>query len=131
MTPRPAIDRSQVLSHTAEQDAYTTLDGSRIRELMHPAHHGVRHQSLAEATVPPGGRTRLHRHLRTEELYHVTAGAGRMTLGVDHFPVQAGDTVLIAPGTPHCIMNTGAGPLIILCCCSPAYDHGDTELLEG
>lgn len=114
----------------AEIPAYLTKDGSEIRELMHPAVHGNRRQSLAEATLAPGARTHLHRHAQTEELYHVTAGSGLMTLGDARFKVSPGDTVLIAPGTPHCIEATGAEPLRILCCCSPAYAHEDTELLE-
>ena len=111
--------------------AYQTMDGSEIRELMHPDKHGNAKQSLAEATVHPGQETLLHKHLRTEELYHITAGRGLMTLGEQHFEVNAGDTVCIPPGTPHCIANTGAEPLRILCCCSPAYSHEDTVLLTG
>jgi mannose-6-phosphate isomerase-like protein (cupin superfamily) len=53
-----------------------------------------------------------------------------MTLGERVFEVHAGDTVCIPPGTPHRIRNTGAGSLRILCCCSPAYSHEDTELLQ-
>jgi len=118
---------------TAHRDipAYTTLDGSEIRELMHPSLHGGRAQSLAEATVPPGAKTLLHRHVRTEELYHVTAGSGRMTLGESKFDIAPGDTVLIPPGTPHRVEANSDEPLVLLCCCSPAYAHEDTELLEG
>jgi mannose-6-phosphate isomerase-like protein (cupin superfamily) len=116
---------------TAYRDiaAFTTKDGSTIRELMHPDQGMNRNQSLAEAIVVPGATTRLHRHPRSEELYHVTAGTGRMTLGAETFDVAPGDTVCIPPGTPHCIENTGAGPLHILCACSPPYSHNDTELL--
>jgi mannose-6-phosphate isomerase-like protein (cupin superfamily) len=104
--------------HT-EIPVYITKDGSEIRELMHPAVHGNRLQSLAEATVHPGQRTHLHRHARTEELYHVTSGRGLMTLGEARFEVGAGDTVHIAPGTPHCIEATWAAeplrhPLLLL-----------------
>ena len=109
---------------------YVTKDGSIIRELMHPAVHGNLAQSLAHAIVPKGKRTLLHRHPNTEELYHVVGGRGRMTLGKDTYPVEPGDTVLIRPGTPHCIEAIGSTPLRILCCCSPAYSHEDTELLE-
>lgn len=109
---------------------YITKDGSEIRELMHPAVHGNQAQSLAEATVPPGGKTLLHRHRQTEELYHITAGTGLMTLGEEVFPVAVGDTIGIPPGTAHCIENRGDTPLCLLCCCAPAYDHADTELLE-
>ncbi|MBE7421958.1 MAG: cupin domain-containing protein [Zoogloeaceae bacterium] len=110
---------------------YTTKDGSEIRELMHPAVHGNRAQSLAEAVVPAGAHTRLHRHRETEELYHVTAGEGVLTLGEERIKVSPGDTALIPPGMPHRIESFGPGPLRFLCCCSPAYRHEDTELLEG
>ena len=114
--------------------AYITRDGSAIRELMHPQVHGadlhVAKQSLAEATVLPGQRTVLHRHALTEELYHITGGAGIMTLDGQRFAVGAGDTVCIPPGTAHCIENDAGTPLTLLCACSPAYAHEDTELLE-
>ncbi|MCE1181689.1 MAG: cupin domain-containing protein [Rhodocyclales bacterium] len=120
------------MTHTRYPDIlpYITKDGSEIRELMHPAQHGNRAQSLAEATLAPGQRTQLHRHQITEELYHVTAGSGVMRLGEESFPIQPGDTIHIAPGTPHALVNTGTEPLRVLCCCSPAYRHEDTELLD-
>ena len=117
-------------SSYGEVRPFVTKDGAEVRELMHPAVHGNRAQSLAEATVAPGERTTLHRHRLTEEIYHFTAGTGEMTLGADRFAVQAGDTVCIPPGTAHCVANTGAVPLRILCACAPAYAHADTELLE-
>jgi mannose-6-phosphate isomerase-like protein (cupin superfamily) len=98
---------------------------------MRPERHGNRNQSLAEAIVYPGQETVLHKHLRSEELYHVTAGTGWMTLGEEKFEVRAGDTVGIMPGTPHCIQNSSNVPLKILCCCSPPYSHDDTILLTG
>jgi mannose-6-phosphate isomerase-like protein (cupin superfamily) len=116
-------------SRYAQIAAVETKDGSSVRELMHPRRHASRAQSLAEATVLPGRRTALHRHGRSEELYHILAGQGRMTLGEREFDVYPGDTVCIAPGTPHRIANPGHEPLRLLCCCAPAYAHDDTELL--
>lgn len=113
----------------AEVQPYVTLDGSEIRELMHPAVQGNRAQSLAEARVFPGKPTRLHRHLKTEELYYILEGRGIMRLGEDEFPVAPGDTVTILPATPHRIAAEG-GVLRLLCCCAPAYSHEDTELLD-
>lgn len=112
-----------------EIPTFMTKDGSIIRELMHPALHGNRLQSLAEAIVPPGGSTILHRHHRTEELYHFTAGSGWMELGGERFEVGPGDTVHIAPGTPHRLVNPGSSELRLLCCSSPPYADDDTELL--
>jgi len=110
-------------------EAFVTKDGSVIRELMHPQHHAVRGMSIAEAIVDPGATTLLHRHPRTEEIYHITQGEGLMRLGQDEFTVTASDTVVIPPGTAHNITNIGTVPLKILCACQPAYSHEDTELL--
>lgn len=113
---------------------FVTRDGSVIRELLHPVRHaatlGAEQQSLAEAMVAVGQSTSLHRHHRSEELYHITAGHGLMTLAAERFAVCVGDTVCIPPGTPHRIENTGDVALKMLCCCAPAYAHEDTELLE-
>lgn len=111
--------------------AYITRDGSEIRELMHPAVHGNRTQSLAEAIVQPGESTLRHVHQLAEELYHILAGRGRMALGTECFEVLPGDTVCIPPGTPHNITALGDAPLRFLCCCAPAYSHADTLLLDG
>lgn len=111
-------------------EAYVTRDGSLIRELLHPALHDNVHQSLAEAEIAPGVTTRLHRHIRSEELYHITAGRGLMTLDAEQFAVVVGDTICIPPGAAHCICNTGAEILRILCCCAPPYAHEDTVLVE-
>lgn len=116
-------------SRLSEVAPYITRDGSEIRELLHPSQHAVRNQSLAEAIIPPGTTTLLHRHRQSEEIYHVTQGRGRMRLGNETFTVATGDSILIAPGTAHCVANTGDTPLHILCCCAPAYAHEDTELL--
>ncbi len=117
-------------SHNANIEPFITKDGSIIRELMHPSVHGNCNQSLAEAVIPAGTTTQLHRHFRSEEIYHITAGEGWMTRGEEGFAVKAGDTVCIPPGTPHKIANTGTAELRILCCCAPAYSHNDTELLD-
>lgn len=116
-------------SHYTQINAFTTKDGSCIRELMHPKKHGNRNQSLAEAIIDIGQETRLHKHHHSEELYHITQGQGLMTLGDHSFKVNVGDTIQIPPGTAHKIRNMGSQQLVLLCCCAPAYEHEDTELL--
>ncbi|MDD5388737.1 MAG: cupin domain-containing protein [Gallionellaceae bacterium] len=119
-----------IRSQLAEVPAYVTKDGSSIRELMHPAVQGNARQSLAEASVPPGGATLLHRHRESEELYFIVSGTGRMTLGDEEFAIAPGDTLLIPPGTAHCLRNNGGVTLRLLCACAPPYRHEDTEMLE-
>ena len=117
------------LSKLDDLQSFTTLDGSAIREIVGPSWTPARNQSLAEATVPVGGRTIAHYHRTAEELYFFTAGSGRMALGDDEREVTAGDCVVIPPGEVHELVNTGDEPLVLLCCCAPAYSHEDTVLV--
>jgi mannose-6-phosphate isomerase-like protein (cupin superfamily) len=113
-----------------EREAFITADGSTIRELAGLPSGNATQQSLAEATVLPGGETVEHYHRTTEEIYLFTSGAGRMQLGEEEAAVRAGDTVVIAPGVRHKLWNTGAEPLVLLCCCAPPYRDEDTVLLD-
>jgi mannose-6-phosphate isomerase-like protein (cupin superfamily) len=111
-----------------QREAFITADGSSIRELAGVPSGNSRNQSLAEATVPPGGETAEHYHRESEEIYLFTGGAGRMRLGDEERDVRAGDTVVIAPGVRHKLWNPGEEPLVLLCCCAPPYSHEDTVL---
>lgn len=108
-----------------------TVDGSTVRELAHPSSSAARAQSLAQATLLPGGETVEHHHGRSEELYLFTHGSGRMRLGGEEGEVRAGDCVVIPPGTSHKLWNTGSDPLVLLCSCAPAYSDADTFLTEA
>jgi mannose-6-phosphate isomerase-like protein (cupin superfamily) len=114
-----------------DRESFITADGSSIRELAGIPSGNSINQSLAEATVPPGGTTFEHFHRLSEEIYHFVSGTGRMRLGQQETSVRAGDTVVIAPGLPHKLWADDDAPLVLLCCCSPAYSHDDTVLLEG
>jgi mannose-6-phosphate isomerase-like protein (cupin superfamily) len=113
-----------------QRDAFVTADGSTIRELAGIPSGNAVQQSLAEATVPPGGETVEHYHRTTEEIYLFTSGAGRMRLGDEESEVHAGDMVVIAPGVKHKLWNPGSDPLVLLCCCAPPYRDADTVLLD-
>lgn len=110
--------------------AFITKDGSEIRELLACRNSVIRNQSLAEARLPAGGSTQEHYHAKAEEIYYITAGAGLMRVGAETREVGPGDAIAIPPGTRHKLWNTGAETLRLLCCCAPAYEHGDTMLTE-
>ncbi|MFL5846021.1 MAG: cupin domain-containing protein [Solirubrobacteraceae bacterium] len=114
----------------ADIEAFTTKDGSEIREWAGPVSAPAVNQSLAEASIPPGGATAEHYHRRTEELYLVTAGTGRLRVGDDEREVRVGDCAVIPPGARHKIWNTGEDVLRIVCACAPAYSDEDTVLTE-
>jgi mannose-6-phosphate isomerase-like protein (cupin superfamily) len=109
-----------------QTEAFTTLDGSTIRVLLDAGLGGAREQSLAEATLAPGAGTRRHYHARTEEIYVVLAGSGRMEVDGDERGVGPGDAILIPPRLWHEIRADDDGELRFLCCCAPPYSDEDT-----
>jgi mannose-6-phosphate isomerase-like protein (cupin superfamily) len=124
------VDRLVQTVRLEDREPFITADGSSIREIAGVPSGNAVNQSLAEATVPAGGETIEHFHRASEEIYHFTAGSGRMRLGGQEADVRAGDTVVIAPGVAHKLWNTGDEPLVLLCCCAPPYSHEDTVLTE-
>ncbi|MEN9732728.1 MAG: cupin domain-containing protein [Limisphaerales bacterium] len=110
--------------------AFETKDGSEIRELLAHRNSVIRNQSLAEARLAVGQATTEHYHVKTEEIYYITHGTGRMRIGDEIREVRTGDAVAIPPGARHKLWNTGTEPLRLLCCCAPAYEHSDTIMTE-
>lgn len=113
-----------------DMPAFTTKDGSEIRELLAHRNSIIRNQSLAEARLPAGGSTQEHYHPQSEEIYFITHGSGKIRLGGEMRDVKAGDAIAIPPGEKHKLWNTGKETLRLLCCCAPAYEHYDTILTE-
>ena len=110
--------------------AFTTKDGSEIRELLAHRNSVIRNQSLAEARLAPGASTREHYHPRAEEIYYITHGTGRMRIEGELREVKMGDAIAIAAGKKHKLWNLGQDTLRLLCCCAPAYEDSDTVMTE-
>ena len=113
-----------------EVPAFTTKDGSEIRELLAHRNSSIANQSLAEARLPVGGQTAPHYHPKTEEIYYLLAGAGQMRIEDEICEVRPGDAIAIPPGARHTISNTGETTLRFLCMCAPAYEDEDTVLID-
>jgi mannose-6-phosphate isomerase-like protein (cupin superfamily) len=114
-----------------EVASFVTKDGSEIRELLAHRNSGIRNQSLAEARLRVGAATQEHYHIKTEEIYYITHGVGRMRVDGETREVKVGDAIAIPPGRKHKLWNTGAETLRLLCCCAPAYEHDDTIITEA
>lgn len=118
------------IRNLADAPPFITKDGSEIRELLAYRNSAIRHQSLAEARLPAGAATQEHYHVKTEEIYFITSGRGRMRIEGETAEVKTGDAIAIPPGKKHKLWNTGPEPLTLLCCCSPCYEHSDTIITE-
>ena len=115
-----------VVRNLAETTAFTTKDGSTIRELLGIPTAPVRNQSLAEATLAAGQATERHYHRVAEEIYYIVEGTADMEVDGDRRRVGPGDAVLIPPGAWHTIHADEGVTVRLLCCCAPAYTHDDT-----
>jgi mannose-6-phosphate isomerase-like protein (cupin superfamily) len=87
--------------------------------------------SIAQARVPPGVTTRLHRLHGITERYVILAGSGKAEVGDLHAQrVAAGDVVLIPPDCPQRITNTGENDLVFLAVCSPRFQQAAYEDID-
>ncbi len=109
-----------------KQTPFTTADGSTIRSILDLTNAPVKNQSLAEASLPCGGKTDRHYHKLAEEIYFILEGHGKMEIDGEEQAINPNDAVLIPPSAWHQIINTGEAPLRFLCCCAPPYTHEDT-----
>lgn len=125
----PVEKKTAIVTRREDCEPFVTKDGSGIRELMAYRNSACERMSLAEATIPPGGRTECHVHPEVEEIYYFLAGKGRVLAGDDYFDVEPGMSVLHRPGVRHQTWNGGDETLVFLCQCAPAYEHDDTIIL--
>jgi mannose-6-phosphate isomerase-like protein (cupin superfamily) len=88
--------------------------------------------SVAEARVEPGVTTRWHRLQGIVERYVILSGMGSVQVG-DLAPaaVTAGAVVIIPPGCPQRITNTGQDSLVFLAICSPRFEQQYYEDIEA
>jgi len=111
-------------------EAYTTRDGSRIEELVHPDRGGPPNLSVARAVIEPGQVTHCHYHAESSEVYYVLSGKGMVTVGEKCEVVETGACVLIPARAEHAARCEGDEPLVILCLSAPPYTHEQTVLVE-
>jgi mannose-6-phosphate isomerase-like protein (cupin superfamily) len=78
--------------------------------------------SVARARVKPEVTTVAHHLKGTDEIYLVTNGTGKVTVGdLEPTEVSVGDVVVIPAGTSQKITNTGKADLVFYCICTPKF----------
>lgn len=113
-----------------ECEEITAADGTRLRELLHPDrdYPFEGHYSLAHATVAPGEKSKPHR-LKTDEVYYILQGEGRMHIGDEVATVYKGDVIDIPPDAVQWIENSSDEPLVFLCIVDPAWRADDEAVI--
>jgi mannose-6-phosphate isomerase-like protein (cupin superfamily) len=81
--------------------------------------------SLAVVELQPG-KALLHRHIQTEEIYYILAGAGIIHLDKIYRLVGHGDAVY-SGGMYPCVENPSAETLRYLAISAPGFDPADMQ----
>jgi len=85
--------------------------------------------TLVVEIFAPGGATPPNTHRAAQEAFFVLRGEGRARAGETWMPIQAGDTLMLPPGTEHVVENTGSGKLYCLTLMVPDEDFA--ALIHG
>jgi len=88
------------------------------------------HVSYQLVQLRPGAGERPHLHAQHDLIALMLAGHGTQWVGERAYPMERGDSVVIASGTPHQFVNTGEEPAAALVIFSPPYHGGDQLFLD-
>jgi len=88
---------------------------------------GVTSFGLNLMTFGPGGRSRVHRHERQEEVYLVMEGTLSLLLEDQELQLGVGELVRVAPDVRRQLVNRRRIPLVVLA----LGGHGEHEGRDG
>lgn len=96
--------------------------GALSKPLVMPDTAGSKHLDYRISMYQPKAYVAKHSHKVQEQVYHVLAGEGLMTVGDEERVVRKHDFIFLPPGVEHAIENTGTEDLIFIVVTSPVTD---------
>ena len=116
-------DRPKIIALKSGEPDELTYDAGTVKFLASSADtNGA--WSLVELTEKPGYKTRLHRHIYTDETYYVLQGVLTAKIADKTYELPAGSYILIPHGTPHAQGNLGKVPVKVLLTMTPGGFEG-------
>lgn len=106
----PPPTGSGVRVRLADQAVETT--GDRGYSVLVGKPQGSHRVTQFVGSIPPG-RAPEHFH-HYEELICILEGEGRMWSGASSTPIARGSCIYLPKRQPHCLENTGTGPLVLM-----------------
>jgi len=116
-------DRPKIVALKSGEPDELTYDAGTVRFLASSADTDGA-WSLVELTEKPGYKTRLHRHIYTDETYYVLEGVLTAKIADKTYELPAGSYILIPHGTPHAQGNLGKVPVKVLLTMTPGGFEG-------
>ena len=102
------------------------LGGARFTSLATPS-RGATDTAVWKAEILPGTPATPHA-LTREEVFVVLEGNASVRIAGNAGQAEAGDAIVVPPGTEFELANAGAGPLRLLCCLPVG---GQARLADG
>lgn len=122
------MSKGEIIQSNATKEYYLE-ERCFITEILNSAQHPD--ISISKARVEPGVTTILHRVKNTGEKYYILSGIGRMEIDGEISEVKTGDLVMIPADIKQRITNTGVDDLIFLCVCTPRFEMGNYDAVDG
>jgi len=118
------------LRKNSEIQSIDGKEGSKMKEYFQPYNtlNGINY-SVAQFTLDPGKRSKLHK-LSSSEIYYALEGSASLNIDEDTFQLEKDDSVYVAPNSKQFIENSGSGILRFLCIVQPAWKAENEILLE-
>ena len=105
---------------------FIARDGALIFELLRPETSDIKNLSVASGYLKPQQKALPHYHKKSEEVYYVISGTGRVRVDEDVADITTGDAIHIPIGTIHALENTSMKKKMkILAISVPPYSDDD------
>jgi len=105
-------------------------EGTKIKQYFHPHNtlNGINY-SLAQFTLEPGKKSKLHK-IKSSEIYYILEGSANLMIDNDVHSIGKDDSAYVPPNSKQFIENTGTSDLKFLCIVESAWKANDEEILQ-
>jgi mannose-6-phosphate isomerase-like protein (cupin superfamily) len=105
-------------------------EGTQTKQYFHPHNtlNGISY-SLAQFTLKPGKKSKLHK-ISSSEIYYILEGSANLKIDGNIYHVEKNDSVYVPPRAKQFIENTGNVNLKFLCIVEPAWEMDNEIILE-
>jgi mannose-6-phosphate isomerase-like protein (cupin superfamily) len=117
------MQKQRFVIHESEGEIVPDICGTAVE--MVNSKFGATKLSFAKLIIRPGEKSRRHYHLKTEEIYYILSGRGKIHIDNEAYMVSSGHAIFLPIGSRHQIINEGQEDIIFVCADAPVFDPND------